>query len=116
MQGDLDNQFFVTVMRILARHPDFIRETLLGDNITDRINTKVGIYRVYFPGARTTVLIDDFIPVKSHGKGPTPAFSYSKQPEIWPQLLEKAWAKMFGGYLSMQHNSQVMVAAKYLIG
>ena len=62
-------------MQVLAKHPKYVRETIFGDNETNTIN-KVGIYRVYFPGARSTVLIDDFIPVKNNGKDP--AFSHSR--------------------------------------
>ena len=40
-------------------------------------------------------MIDDHLPVNSKGK---PAFSRSRDNEIWVCLLEKAWAKLHGTY------------------
>jgi len=42
----------------------------------------------------TPVVIDDHIPTSYD----QPAFSKSKSGDLWPILLEKAWAKLFGSY------------------
>ena len=56
-----------------------------------------GCYLVYFyvNGAKTPVIIDDYLPVTQDG---VVAFASSKNQEIWVSLLEKAWAKLHGSY------------------
>lgn len=44
------------------------------------------------------IIIDDFVPVV----GGHPAFSQSKAKDIWVLLLEKAWAKAFGSFSSIE--------------
>ena len=51
-----------------------------------------GIYLVsfYINGVVTPVIVDEFVPVK----GNRPAFSSTKDNEMWVMLLDKAWAKL----------------------
>ena len=51
---------------------------------------------MYLNGEKTEIIIDDYIPVYKNSKDI--AFSSSTQPDVWVQLLEKAWAKANGGY------------------
>ena len=45
------------------------------------------------------IIIDDYIPCyKSNG---TPAFAHNNGNEIWAMLIEKVWAKMYGGYANI---------------
>lgn len=47
------------------------------------------------------VTIDDAFPCKKTKQGKyRPIFSFSKSSEIWHMLLEKAWAKVHGGYFN----------------
>lgn len=43
--------------------------------------------------------MDDYVPCKKYSK--TPAFNRSKDNELWVILLEKAWAKIHGGYMNI---------------
>jgi hypothetical protein len=48
----------------------------------------------YKNGRKQMVIIDDFFPVR-HQK---PVFARSHGKELWVLILEKAWAKIHGGY------------------
>ena len=49
------------------------------------------------------VIIDDYFPVYKDRIGGKcdPAFNHSKKDLLWVMLLEKAWAKVHGGYLNI---------------
>ena len=51
---------------------------------------------MYFAGKKRTVVVDDKIPCRN-GK---PVFCRNNdgEYEIWPMILEKAWAKVHGSY------------------
>ena len=60
--------------------------------------TYIGIYQVqfYINGTFKSVVVDDYVPVdKDTGKL---AFCRAINQEIWPVILEKAWAKLHGSY------------------
>ncbi|CAK58158.1 unnamed protein product (macronuclear) [Paramecium tetraurelia] len=91
-QGSLGDCYFLSVASsLVSRWPDF----LLNLFITQKANPS-GIFsvRLCIDGMWKAIILDDYIPVK----GNEPAFSSSKQEEIWVLLLEKAWAKSFGSY------------------
>lgn len=50
-------------------------------------------------GVWEDVILDDLIPVKP-GLGREIAFNYTQNNELWAILLEKAWAKVHGGYMN----------------
>lgn len=45
------------------------------------------------------VVMDDLIPCMKYSK--KPAFNRNKSGEMWVILLEKAWAKVHGGYMNI---------------
>ena len=66
---------------------------------------RVGIYMVYLyvNGLRRAVIIDDYIPVwLQTGE---PVFAKGRHQELWPILLEKAWAKLHGTYCRTEASS-----------
>ena len=54
--------------------------------------------RLCLAGHWRAVLVDDCIPCRSLDGGGQPAFSRSKGGELWPLLIEKAFAKAHGSY------------------
>ncbi len=44
-------------------------------------------------------MIDDYLPVDSDGEV---VFAKSKTQELWPALIEKAWAKLHGSYARVE--------------
>jgi Calpain family cysteine protease len=73
-----------------------------------------GIYRLRFykGGEWVEVFIDDYIPCFPLG---LPMFMHSTNYEIWLPLLEKAYAKLLGGYEQLIKGS-VSEALGYLTG
>ena len=67
------------------------------------------IYRVKFfiNGLRTSVIVDDFVPVLSQSQ--MPAFFSSQRQFFWALLIEKAWAKINGSYFRIRKGAQSML-------
>lgn len=69
-------------------------------DLEERFETKevneVGIYLMtfYINGRIEPVIVDDWIPTFNN----KPAFSTTKTQELWPILMEKAWAKLHGTF------------------
>ena len=75
---------------------------------------KYGIYylRLNHEGIWKYVVIDDYIPVRKHGKDVVPVFnnikpSKSNYFELWPFLLQKAIAKMYACYEALMNDSVI---------
>lgn len=93
-QGQIGDWYLMAVLSALAAfHPQIISDIF----VTDRFN-EAGIYamKVYINGHRQVIVIDDFIPCYKFSK--TPAFARKEILNIWPILIEKAWAKVCGWY------------------
>jgi hypothetical protein len=90
-QGSLGNCYFLAVLSTMAERPESVKAVFY----TKEVNS-AGIYLVYFylNGIKQPVIVDDFIPVN----GNQPAFSSTREDEIWAMLMEKAWAKIQGTY------------------
>ena len=76
--------------------PDLIKKLFLTQNYSEE-----GLYRLRLckAGLWEEVVIDDFIPCYPNG---VPIFSFSTDPnEIWLHLLQKAYAKLHLGYVSL---------------
>jgi hypothetical protein len=95
IQGNLENDYMLCALAALAERPALIRR--LFD--TDRPNSE-GLYAVWLniSGVWQQVLIDDFFPIEIHGNACAFAFTRTKEDEIWPMILEKAYAKAYGSY------------------
>ena len=92
--GPADNSYFVSVMSSLANYPNIILQlfrTLILPKNGQQIEVCVKIN-----GNWTVVCLDDkFLVNKADNM---PIFSYSPTKNIWGLILEKAWAKICGGY------------------
>lgn len=78
-------------MSALAEKPERIKKLFI-----DKQANEQGIYSVKLckNGLQFQIVLDEFIPVV----GDKPAFAQSKNGELWPVILEKAWAKVHGSY------------------
>jgi len=90
--GILSNEWFLSALAIVAERPEFIERLF----ITNEIN-QVGVYKLKIckNGLWQVVTIDDMFPCYPMGQ---PIFSTAYSNEIWVLLLEKAYAKVHGGY------------------
>jgi hypothetical protein len=98
-QGALGDCWLLAACAVLAEKPELILNCF-----KTRVFTTTGKYviRLYdrkaSPPAFKDITIDDFIPCKK-GK---PMYCQLKSNEIWPLLLEKAFAKLHGSYCGIE--------------
>ena len=94
IQGYIGNCYLLSVCSAIAEYPNRLKQIFI---ITE-IN-RAGMYAIqlYIDGTNTKIVIDDFIPVQCNSKSPV----FAKLPEsknIWPIIIEKAWAKILKNY------------------
>jgi calpain-15 len=82
----------LSALAVLAEKPELIERLF----VTSQIN-QLGVYQVKIckNGIWQIVTIDDMFPCYPMG---APTFSTAYSNEIWVLLLEKAYAKVHGGY------------------
>ena len=95
-QGKIGNCYFLSAIAAMCEFPSLISQII----VTKEIN-KDSFYKVilYIDGQYQIVFLDDYFPVL---KGTN--ILYFAKPnsfELWAILLEKAWAKVNGGYLNI---------------
>jgi calpain-15 len=93
-QGQIGDWYFMAVISALAAmHPEIISDMFLTKNFNE-----AGIYSmmVYVNGHRQKIVVDDYIPYDRSSR--SPSFAGKATANIWPILLEKAWAKVWGSY------------------
>ena len=98
-QGGLGDCYFLSTVANLCKVPGLIYNLF----ITKEKN-KDGFYEIIMmiDGKPQIVIVDDFIPVRlSSSNKPKCCFAKPHEKEIWVILLEKAWAKINGGYLNI---------------
>lgn len=95
-QGELGDCYFLSALAALAKYPKMIR----GLFKTDKLNEN-GYYEIvlHIDGKPQIVVIDDYIPC--YGTFHMPCFAKPNGSEIWALLMEKAFAKVNGGYLNI---------------
>jgi hypothetical protein len=96
IQGGLGDCYFLAAVSSIAEHPERLKRLFLSKR-----NHGNGIYAVAMclNGVWEEIILDDFAPCVRSGKL---AFNTSKTKELWVVLLEKAWAKVHGGYLNIE--------------
>ena len=95
-QGSLGNCYFLACLSALAENPHRIKQMFHTKTVTDS-----GAYavRLYVNGEPTDVVVDDYFPYDPRPEKDCWMFSRdTKENEIWVQILEKAYAKVFGSY------------------
>ena len=93
-QGMCGDCYFLSSLSSLAEYPDRIKRIFITKEVND-----AGIYacQFYVNGEKRTVVVDDYFPYNEERE--EWAFSRpSLKTEIWPLIVEKAWAKIFGSY------------------
>lgn len=96
IQGQLGDCYYLAAISSIAEHPERLKRLFL-----TKTNEKNGLFAVALcvNGVWEEVILDDYAPCNSDG---TLAFNTSKEKELWVVLLEKAWAKVHGGYLNIE--------------
>jgi hypothetical protein len=98
MQGRLGDCYFLSAICAIAEWQKRVKTLFLTRKVTPE-----GIFCVALcvNGMWEEVIMDDYFPVTDRGNHYTPAFNRSKKDNLWVMLLEKAWAKVHGGYLNI---------------
>lgn len=95
-QGNLGNCYFLSALAALAEFPNLIYKIFKTKKVSEN-----GLYEIAFflDGEWRMVIVDDYIPInKETGNC---AFAKPNGNELWVLILEKAWAKVNGGYLNI---------------
>ena len=96
-QGLLGDCYYLSAITVIGE--EYIKKCIINKNN----DTNHGAYCVQFynsDGEKEYVIIDDNFPLQSDTEW---AFATSENPkEIWPMVLEKAYAKLYGSYSSIQ--------------
>lgn len=92
-QGGLGDCYYLSAISSIAEMPERITRLFYSKDVN-----KSGVYCVTLciTGIWEEIIIDDLFPVNKSDN--LPAFNSSKSEELWVMLLEKAWAKVHGGY------------------
>ena len=96
-QGDLGNCYFLSALAALCSYPNLIYQIFK----TKTVN-QYGYYEIilFINGKFQIVIIDDYFPVQKDNPSQL-QFAKPNNNEIWVLLLEKAWAKVNGGYTNI---------------
>jgi calpain-15 len=91
-QGQLGNCWFLSALGALTEISHLVENLFFSDK-----TNAAGVYSVKFckGGIWQVVVVDDFFPCKPRAD---PVFSHANGDELWVLVLEKAAAKLHGGY------------------
>lgn len=97
--GLLEDKYLLSSISALAEYPGRVQRVFRQEEVSE-----VGCYVValYVCGKRVDVVVDDYFPVDAENRL---VFTGSKYLELWVMLVEKAWAKVHGGFESVQRGS-----------
>ena len=95
-QGSLGDCYFLSSVASLCKFPSLIKRMFRQDKKNDD-----GFYEItlFIDGKRQIIIVDDYLPAFKKSK--KPCYAQSNKNEIWVMLLEKAWAKVNGGYANI---------------
>ena len=92
-QGDVSNDYFTATISALGEFPRLIAQLFRTKTVPENGCVEIALQ---IEGKWQIVLLDDKFPVYKNSK--YPLFCRSKTKELWSLYLEKAWAKINGGY------------------
>ncbi len=105
LQGGLGDCWLIAAISVVAEFPDFFPKYVFQDS---QCNCE-GKYSFnlfdYSKQEWKTITVDDFLPCypkSKYAEMPIPKFSQPNGNEVWLLLLEKAFAKLVGGYLNLK--------------
>jgi len=102
-QGAIGDCWFMSALAVVAQRPDLLLKLLpeLAMSSTGRYGVQL-----FVDGAWEEITIDDHLPFIAGDKqlradGTGLAYCRGKDRQLWPPLIEKAYAKMYGSYRSI---------------
>ncbi|KAL7037811.1 hypothetical protein ACKWTF_009370 [Chironomus riparius] len=95
-QGRLGDCWFLAAMAPLTSSKLMINQIVCKDNSFDENYAGIFHFRFWVNGKFVEVVVDDRLPVNQFGQ--LNCLRSNEPNEFWSALLEKAYAKLFGGY------------------
>eukprot|EP01091_Cochliopodium_minus_P012841 TRINITY_DN3997_c0_g1_i1.p1 TRINITY_DN3997_c0_g1~~TRINITY_DN3997_c0_g1_i1.p1 ORF type:complete len:524 (-),score=168.81 TRINITY_DN3997_c0_g1_i1:46-1617(-) len=92
LQGNLGDCYLLSALSILAEYPKRMEKIF----VIHELRRGIFCTRLYLDGIPTNVMVDDFIPCL-RGTNEA-AFSQNHEDELWVIMMEKIYAKCYGGY------------------
>ena len=98
--GEIDDTYFLFSVQNLCKNPGNINKLFVKGG---KFFNPDGYYELllFINGQPQIVIVDDYLPVKKGTNELIFAHSKPEKNEIWISLLEKAWAKVNGGYANI---------------
>ena len=98
--GEIDDTYFLFSVQNLCKNPGNINKLFVKGG---QFFNPDGYYELllFINGQPQIVIVDDYLPVKKGTNELIFAHSKPEKNEIWVSLLEKAWAKVNGGYANI---------------
>ena len=95
-QGSLGDCYFLSSVANICKFPNNVKKLFKQTS-----KNEFGFYEIslFIDGKRQIVIVDDYLPAFKKSK--KPCYAQSNKNEIWVMLLEKAWAKVNGGYANI---------------
>lgn len=92
LQGGIGSCWFISALSVIAERPELLSNIL----VTKSYNAN-GLHtiRLCKRGEWVTINIDDYLPCDKKGKV---IFAYARYRQLWVSFIEKALAKLYGGY------------------
>lgn len=96
-QGKLGDCWFICTVSNLSERPAAIEHVFKN---CENKTSEAGVYvlRMCIDGMWRDIVVDDYVPCKPYGG---PIFAGNNGSELWAMLIEKAYAKVYGGYQSI---------------
>ena len=114
VQGSLNNSYFLSAVSALAEYQNRVSRLILQQE-----RSQNGAYGFAFnqTGNWKMVTVDDSLPLVKNEKGETKLLgAHSVNSEMWVSLMEKAYAKLYGGYDIIGNGGDIRHALTDLTG
>jgi len=112
-QGDIGDCWLIASFIALIEFPELLKKIFYckNESINQTINEE-GIYflRFFYHGDYHSIIIDDCFPCNADR---TLLQTKSNRKQLWPCLIEKAVARLFGGYGSLEEGGNPITGKKY---
>uniref|UniRef100_A0A8W8LF95 Calpain catalytic domain-containing protein n=1 Tax=Magallana gigas TaxID=29159 RepID=A0A8W8LF95_MAGGI len=109
IQGAAENCWFLCAVSLLSQKKELLKDIFITESFCEE-----GLYQVRLckDGNWKTVIVDDRFPCDEKGNL---KYSRSQNKQLWVMLLEKAAAKLYGGYEAL-HSGLVVESLTMLTG
>lgn len=102
-QGSIQNRSFIGALAAVALRQDLLLDLIVSD---DHAAQGAYTFQFYKHGTWHQVVIDNHLPCLDESDNQRLAFtSSSNAGELWPSLMEKAYAKIHGSFFALEGGS-----------